>query len=97
LPPHGRYGRKTRHRRGPTKPTDAFGEDTALTAKQVVCVKGTGTWDNAFETMANSFKKLRAYLEKEGIKADGPAMTIFTETDATGFQYQTEIPIAEAP
>ena len=60
-------------------------------------MKGTGTWDNAFETMTNSFKKLKAYLDKEGIKADGPAMTIFTATDDTGFQYQVEIPITASP
>jgi effector-binding domain-containing protein len=81
----------------PALPTDPFGEDTALTAKQVVYVKGTGTWDNAFETVTNSFKKLKTYLDKEGLKADGLAMTIFTATDDTGFQYQAEIPIAAAP
>ncbi len=58
---------------------------------------GTGTWDNAFETVTNSFKKLKAYVDKEGLKADGLPMTIFTATDDTGFQYQAEVPIAAAP
>ncbi len=80
-----------------TQPGEAFGEDTTLAAKQVVYVKGSGTWDNAFETIASSFKKLKAYLDKEGVKASGPSMTIFTATDDTGFQYQAEVPIAEAP
>jgi effector-binding domain-containing protein len=82
---------------GSAQPGDAFGEDTTLSAKQVVYVKGTGTWDKAFDTVTNSFKKLKTYLDKEGLKADGLPMTIFTATDDTGFQYQAEIPIAAAP
>jgi effector-binding domain-containing protein len=80
-----------------TQPTDPFGEDMTLAAKQVVYVRGTGTWDTAFETIANAFKKLKAYSEKEDLKTDGLPMTIFTSTDDTGFQYQAEIPITAAP
>ncbi|MGD0333260.1 MAG: GyrI-like domain-containing protein [Xanthobacteraceae bacterium] len=76
---------------------DPFGEETTLTAKPMVYVKGTGTWDNAFETITNSFKSLKVYIDKEGLKANGPAMTIFTSTDDTGFQFQAAIPIAEPP
>jgi effector-binding domain-containing protein len=79
------------------QPGEPFGEDTTLTAKTIVYMKGTGTWDNAFETVTGSFKKLKAYADKEGLKTDGPLMTIFTATDDTGFQYQAAIPIAEPP
>ena len=79
------------------QPGDPFGEDTTLTAKPIVYVKGTGNWDNAFETITNSFKTLKAYIDKEGLKADGQPMTIFTATDDTGFQFQAAIPIAEPP
>ena len=81
----------------PAQPTDPFGEDTTLTAKPIVYVKGTGTWDNAFETITNSFKTIKAYINKEGLKIDGQPMTIFTSTDDTGFQFQAAIPIAEPP
>jgi len=79
------------------QPTDPFGEDATLTAKPIVYVKGTGTWDNAFETITNSFKTIKAYIAKEGLKVDGQAMTIFTSTDDSGFQFQAAIPIAEPP
>jgi|ERR1700722_3835384 effector-binding domain-containing protein len=79
------------------QPTDPFAEDATLTAKPMVYVKGTGTWDNAFETITNSFKTLKAYISKEGLKIDGQAMTIFTSTDDTGFQFQAAIPVAEPP
>ena len=60
-------------------------------------MKGSGTWDKAFETITGSFKKIKAYLDKEGLKPDGLAMTIFTATDDNGFEYQAAVPIAEAP
>jgi effector-binding domain-containing protein len=81
----------------PAQPGDAFGEDAALTAKTIIYVKGSGTWDKAFETITGSFKKIKTYLDKEGLKQDGLAMTIFTATDDNGFEYQAAVPIAEAP
>ena len=81
----------------PSQPGDPFGEDATLTAKPIVYIKGTGTWDNAFETITNSFKTLKAYIAKEGLKIDGQTMTIFTATDDTGFQFQAAIPVAEPP
>ena len=81
----------------PAQPGDVFGESTALTAKTMIYVKGSGTWDKAFETITSSFKKIKVYLDKEGLKPDGLPMTIFTATDDAGFEYEAAIPIAEAP
>ena len=81
----------------PAEPADAFGEDTTLTAQPIVYLKGTGTWDKAFETITGAFKKVKAYVDKEGLKTDGLNMTIFTSTDDTGFQYQAAVPVAELP
>jgi effector-binding domain-containing protein len=74
-----------------------FAEDAALTAKTIIYVKGSGTWDKAFDIISGSFKKIKTYLDKEGIKPDGLPMTIFTATDDTGFDYQAAVPIAEPP
>jgi effector-binding domain-containing protein len=76
---------------------EPFGEETTLTAKAVISTKGTGTWENAFQTITGAFKKLKAYADKEGVKIDGMPMTVFTSTDDTGFQYLAAMPIAEAP
>jgi len=81
----------------PAQSADAFGEDVTLTAKPIVYVKGTGTWDKSFEIITGAFKRLKTYIDKEGLKADGADMTIFTAPDDTGFQYEAAIPIAEAP
>jgi len=94
--PHPSWAQASQQSTG-IQPGDAFGEDTILTPKSIVFVKGSGTWDNAFETITGAFKKLKAYTDKEGLKTDGLPMTIFTATDDTGFQYQAAIPIAETP
>jgi effector-binding domain-containing protein len=81
----------------PAQPGDPFGEDTTLTGKPMVYVKGTGNWDNTFETITKSLKTVKAYVDKEGLKVDGQPMTLFTATDDTGFQYEAAIPVTEPP
>jgi effector-binding domain-containing protein len=81
----------------PPQSTDPFGEETTLTSKPIVFLKGTGSWDKAFETITASLKKLKAYIAKEGLTADGQPMTIFTATDDTGFQFEAAMPVAAPP
>src|ERR1700749_3678 len=38
---------------------DPFGEETTLPARKVVIVKGTATWDSAFDTLIDSVKALK--------------------------------------
>jgi effector-binding domain-containing protein len=76
---------------------DPFGEEVTLVAKPIVFAKGSGNWDKAFETLTKAFRTVKAYLDKQGIKPDGPLTTIFLATDDTGFQYEAAIPVAELP
>jgi effector-binding domain-containing protein len=81
----------------PAQPGDPFGEEVTLAAKPMVLVKGTAVWDSAFDTLVGSFKTVLAALEKQGIKPAGPAMTIYTATDDTGFEFMAGYPVAEEP
>jgi effector-binding domain-containing protein len=81
----------------PVQAADAFGEQITLTAKTVIVTKGTANWDTAFETLLGSLKTLSAALEKEGGKAAGNSMIVYTSTDDTGFSYLAEIPVEEEP
>jgi effector-binding domain-containing protein len=81
----------------PAKPADPFGEEVTLTPKTIVYLKGSATWDSAFETILDSFKNVYAFLDRQGIKPAGPAMTIYTASDDAGFEFQAAVPIAEAP
>jgi effector-binding domain-containing protein len=76
---------------------DPFGEPTTLPAKKVVVFKGNANWDSAFDTLMDSFKALNSLLEKQGIKAAGNVMIVYTSTDDTGFTYLAEIPVDQEP
>ena len=80
-----------------TQSIDPFGQELKLTPKTIVYVAGSGTWDKAYDTLIGAFKKLTVYLDGAGIKAAGPAMTIYTSTDDTGFDFQAAVPLAEPP
>jgi effector-binding domain-containing protein len=81
----------------PAQAADPFGEEINLEAKTVVVLKGNANWDSAFETLIDSFKSLAALLDKQGIKASGNSMIVYTSTDDAGFTFQAEIPVDQEP
>jgi len=76
---------------------DPFGEQFTLEPRKVVVMKGTATWDAAFDTLVESFKALNALLDKQGIKSSGNSMIVYTSTDDTGFTFLAEIPVDQDP
>ena len=81
----------------PLQPGDAFGEPLVLPERTIIYLKGHTNWDTAFDTLIDAFKSLNEYFDKQGIKANGPAMTIYTQTDDTGFSFEAALPVAKAP
>jgi effector-binding domain-containing protein len=81
----------------PVTPADPFGAEVTLEPKTFIYMKGTATWETAFETLVEAFKTITSYMEKQKITASDKPLAIYTQTDETGFQYQVGIPIAEAP
>jgi effector-binding domain-containing protein len=81
----------------PLQPGDAFGEEVTLAPRTIIYLKGHTNWDAAFATLVEAFKSLHDYLDRQDIKPTGPAMTIYTETDDTGFRFKAALPVAEAP
>lgn len=81
----------------PLQPGDAFGEPVTMPERTIVYVKGHTNWDSAFDTLVGAFKSLHDYLDKQNIKPTGPAITIYTQTDDTGFSFQAALPIAQPP
>lgn len=81
----------------PLKPGDAFGLEVQLPERTMLYLKGHTNWDVAFDTLVESFKTLKAYMDKEGIKASGSAMTVYIQTDETGFSFEAAYPIAQSP
>lgn len=81
----------------PSPTRDAFGEQVTLPDRTIVYLKGHTNWDTAFDTLVDAFKSLREYVDKQGLKPNGLAMTIYTQTDDTGFDFEAALPIAEVP
>jgi effector-binding domain-containing protein len=81
----------------PTQPIDAFGQEVILAARPIVYVTGSGTWEGALETLTGAFKRLGAYLDKAGLKASGPALTIYTATTNTDFKFEAAVPLSAPP
>ena len=79
------------------QPGDAFGQEVDLPQRNIIYLKGHTNWDTAFDTLVASFKSLREYLDKQGIKPSGLPLTIYTQTDDTGFQFEAAYPIVEMP
>jgi effector-binding domain-containing protein len=79
-----------------TLPNDPFGEEVMLVEKPVIMLSGSGLWESAFETIAKAFKSVYQVMEQQGIKANGPPMTIYTATDDTGFKFDAAVPVAPA-
>jgi effector-binding domain-containing protein len=82
---------------GQLQPGDAFGAQLILPERTIIYLQGESKWDSAQDTLIDSFKSLDEYLDKHGIKPNGPPMTIYTETDDTGFRFRVAVPVAEAP
>jgi effector-binding domain-containing protein len=81
----------------PVQTADPFGEQIMLEPKKVLIIRGTASWDSAFDTLMDSFKALTTLLDKQGIKASGNSMIVYTSTDDTGFTFLAEIPVEQDP
>ena len=81
----------------PLKPSDAFGQEVILPERQIIYFRGHASWDTAFEALLNAFASLKDYVDKQGVKTTGNPMTIYQQTNDTGFDFWAAIPIAEMP
>ena len=80
-----------------TQPIDPFGQEVTLAEQPIVYTAGTGEWDTALETLTEAFKSVKQFLDKAGLKAAGPPMTIYTAMDDVSFNFQAAIPVMAAP
>jgi effector-binding domain-containing protein len=81
----------------PLQPGDAFGESVTLPERTIIYLKGYSRWDSAFDTLVDAFKSLHEYLDKQALQASGPAITIYTQTDDSGFSFEAALPVAQPP
>ena len=75
----------------PGDPADI--DDVLLVPKPVLSIAGQATWDNAFSTMAQIFTRLRIEAAKADLKVTGRPLTLFIETDDSGFKFEAMLPV----
>jgi effector-binding domain-containing protein len=76
----------------------ASGTETAesftLSARPALVTSGHATWDEAFIRLNTTFRSLEAELSRQGVRAAGRPLTIFIETDETGFRFDAMLPLS---
>ena len=68
-----------------------------LASKPVAVMSGTSTWDDGFNNLKGSFKRIEEELARAGIAPAGRPLALFVETDDMGFRYDAMIPIPAQP
>jgi len=81
----------------PLQKDDPFGQEVTLPDKTIIFLRGRGKWDSAYDALVDAYASLNQYMDKQKLKANGPALTVFTDTNDTGFQFLAALPIAAPP
>ena len=58
---------------------------------------GQSNWDDAYTSIINGFQRLKAEVERAGLKPDGRPVAVFLFTDDAGFRFRAMLPLAQAP
>lgn len=58
---------------------------------------GQSNWDDAYTSIINGFQRLKAEVERAGLKPAGRPIAVFLFTDDAGFRFRAMLPLAEAP
>jgi effector-binding domain-containing protein len=81
----------------PGIPPESTAEMLDITSRPTAILHGQAKWDEGFASIMKAQARIKAALEKAGLKAAGRPITIFTQTDDTGFTYDAMLPLAEEP
>jgi effector-binding domain-containing protein len=82
---------------GGGKLTDLAGEEVTLATQTIVFYKGSATWNTAFASIVDGFKRVDKFLSEAGVKPSGEPMTIYTTTNDQTFEFEAAMPIASPP
>jgi len=71
-------------------------ERLTLESRPALITHGKGEWEKAYDHIREAVAKLKAAAEKSKLSVVGYPLTIFIETDNSGFTYDIMLPIAGA-
>lgn len=73
------------------------GNTVEIAARPALSFDGQSSWDDSYTSIINAFQRLRAEIERAGLKATGRPIALFLFTDEAGFRFRAMIPLSEAP
>jgi effector-binding domain-containing protein len=68
-----------------------------VAAKPTAVISAKAKWADGFTAIKDAEDKLKAAVEQAGLQAAGAPLTVFTQTDDTGFSYEAMLPLTEKP
>jgi len=77
--------------------TESTAEMLDIASKPAAVLHAQAKWDEGFASIMKAEAKIKAALEKAGLKQTGHPITVFTQTDDSGFTYDAMLPLAEEP
>lgn len=76
---------------------DGFGHEVTLEKRGFVYVSAKADFDDVYDALVAALKKVRGYMDREGLKAAGAPIARYTDGGQEGFQFEAGYPVAEAP
>jgi effector-binding domain-containing protein len=81
----------------PGKPSETPAQIIDVTSKPTAVTTGKAKWGEGFAALMAAATKLKAAVEKAGLKSVGHPLAVFTQTDDDGFSYEAMLPLTEKP
>ncbi|MGO4666380.1 GyrI-like domain-containing protein [Bosea sp. 2RAB26] len=79
----------------PGDPSDV--DEVQLVPKPVLAISGQSSWDQGFQRLVESFRILREQASRSALSVAGRPLTLFIETDDSGFRFEAMLPVDRAP
>jgi effector-binding domain-containing protein len=75
----------------------SMGETVDLVSRPAAYLEAKADRDDVYSAILDAIGKVRAEIDKAGLKAAGRPIAIFLEADDSGFTFRAETPIESAP
>ncbi len=77
--------------------TESAAEMLEIAPRAAAIVHAQAKWDDGFASIMKAHAKIKAALDKAGLKQAGHPIAIFTQTDDAGFTFDAMLPLSEEP
>jgi len=76
---------------------EIFGEEIVLPERTLLMRRTRTSWEDAWTSIVDAFKALRADADRLGVKVNGNPLVIYRSTADDSFEFDAALPIEAAP